>query len=83
MIKITIVYKIASAKTSKPPSLRGMKDEKYNIKKGDKIKNKPNRVYFLMVLRLGLERFLMYWKKEGVGVISLSLIPINSAFFTL
>ena len=74
---------IAQAKTSKPPSLEGMRDEKYNIKKGDKIKNKPNRVNFLMVLRLGLERFLMYRKKEGVGVISLSLIPINSAFFTL
>lgn len=74
---------IAQAKTSKPPSLAGMRDEKYNIKKGDKIKNKPNRVYFLMVLRLGLERFMMYRKKEGVGVISKPLIPINSAFFTL
>jgi len=69
---ITKNIKIATPNHSKPlPSSEGIKDKKYGIKKGDKIENKPNRMYFLIVVRFGLERFLIYRKKVGVGVFSL------------
>jgi len=72
MLKLNTYLITSGITTSKTLfSAAGVKDKKGFIITEDKIKNKPNWMCFLMVLRLSLERFLMYRKKEGVGVFSI------------